>query len=1278
MANSVDSLSPMAVPPGFAKPSGSYRFHAWMAVVALILFLLLYVGLAGWFTWTTYRMITGVFVGGEGSAAAFFTALPCGFLAIFMWKALFFVRRGSDPGVEITIADQPELFAFLHDLADEIRAPRPHRVFLSPNVNAAVFYDLSILNFFLPSKKNLIIGVGLINVLNRSEFKAVLAHEFGHFAQRSMAIGRWVYVGEQIAGHIIAKRDFLDKALNFISAIDLRIAWIGWIMRTIVWSIRSLMEAVFRWVVIAHRALSREMEFQADLVAVSVTGSDALINGLYHLGPADEDWQLCLDFVNDQLRKQRIVTDLIGVSSQISRHMRRVMNDPSRGLVVDCPADQAAARRLFTEQIAQPPRMWSTHPSNCEREENAKRVYIAAPLDDRSAWTLFQNQQEIREAVTKLLFEGIEFEKKPEPLSSDEVAAAVDEQYDHEAFQNAYQGAYVGRTVTLGVTEPQEMYETPPADDQLAESLGQLYPESLRESMALWRSLEEEIASLQAIADGYAEASGGVIRHRGEVVTKSELAERIAQIKQERDEVLADIEKHDRRCRTVHHAAAGSVARGWPEYLQSLARLLHYAEHSEADVGDAHGQLANVTAMATASGHVSSRKLKRILDSANELQRTLAALDSQAEAVKLPPSILHDIEAESWREALDKLELPPANEQNIGQWIQVVDSWAIPMRNSFGSLRRAALAELLKAEHCAADLFHQGDESKPAPASAVVPGRYATRLRGTERARQKKLDWWSRFTLADGTGPAIMRFAVAASIVLAVVLAGLFVGDATLIVYNGLATSVDVRVNDQWLSLLPSQHRSLTVGCGRRCSVVSQTRDGREIEAFNARMGRAFANYVYNVAGAAPMIEWTATYGNASEREPDILGCPRWRVTSADYIFKDPPNQISTSGSGGTRKVLSSDAALHPQHILHMMTGPAEQERVTRAHARWDAPDARYISHWLSLASRCDGFDQILADRFNANPKDVPALRVQQDTVEPEAKDDVLRSHRELGEHNPDDPDCQYIAIRAQADGPEQNEAFYQAFLKWPHSVWLGNAAGYAHACQAEWTEALEAFEVPLRSLGPCFDSAALQVARIRRFTTKETELNLNDLSRSTEVAQMLALESGTDFQGSPLYAYSLLNKGQLQDAYRAAGGNEAESQLLVLLAASEGADADWQQQAFRIPLEDINDQQSLLYLAALAHRNGQPHEPYLARYQEKSSRDKRSPLEHVRRLIDQGDPAQLNEDQLNGLDPLARGTVLTAAIILYPDQAEESWRRTAKALLFALERPAFKSGKSP
>ena len=73
-----------------------------------------------------------------------------------MLKALFFIQhRGTIEDIEITRAEEPELFEFIDRLADEAHAPRAHKVYLSPHVNASVFYDLSLLNLVIPSKKNL-------------------------------------------------------------------------------------------------------------------------------------------------------------------------------------------------------------------------------------------------------------------------------------------------------------------------------------------------------------------------------------------------------------------------------------------------------------------------------------------------------------------------------------------------------------------------------------------------------------------------------------------------------------------------------------------------------------------------------------------------------------------------------------------------------------------------------------------------------------------------------------------------------------------------------------------------------------------------------------------------------------------------------------------------------------------------------------------------------------------------------------------------------------------
>src|SRR5262245_42041384 len=323
---------PQNVPENLTAPTSSYKRHAWGAMLGLTAFVATYLALSGWFVWTAYRMLSGSFKGGDDAVFAFIGGVCAAFLAVFMLKALFFVKHSYEINdIEITPEQEPKLFAFLNRLADDAKAPRAHRVFLSPRVNAAVFYDLSILNLILPSKKNLEIGLPLVNVLNLGEFKAVLAHEFGHFAQRSMAVGRWVYIAQQIAGHIIGTRDALDRFLARLSRVDFRIAWVGWLLSLIIWSIRSLMETLFRLVILAQRALSREMEFQADLVSVSLTGSDALIHALHRLQAADDAWDRTLNFAAAQAQKEKRISNLFAIQDRITQHIRTILGKPDYG-----------------------------------------------------------------------------------------------------------------------------------------------------------------------------------------------------------------------------------------------------------------------------------------------------------------------------------------------------------------------------------------------------------------------------------------------------------------------------------------------------------------------------------------------------------------------------------------------------------------------------------------------------------------------------------------------------------------------------------------------------------------------------------------------------------------------------------------------------------------------------------------------------------------------------------------------------------------------------------
>src|SRR5690606_32387706 len=112
----------------------------------------------------------------------------------FLFKFLFKRQKIDRSGlIEITEKEHPRLFQFVRQLANETHTSFPQRIYLSPDVNASVFYNSSFWSMFLPVRKNLQIGLGLVNAVNLSEFKAIIAHEFGHFSQKSMKLGSYVY-----------------------------------------------------------------------------------------------------------------------------------------------------------------------------------------------------------------------------------------------------------------------------------------------------------------------------------------------------------------------------------------------------------------------------------------------------------------------------------------------------------------------------------------------------------------------------------------------------------------------------------------------------------------------------------------------------------------------------------------------------------------------------------------------------------------------------------------------------------------------------------------------------------------------------------------------------------------------------------------------------------------------------------------------------------------------------------------------------------------------------
>ena len=748
------------------------------------------------------------------------------------------------------------------------------------------------------------------------------------------------------------------------------------------------------------------------------------------------------------------------------------------------------------------------------------------------------------------------------------------------------------------------------------------------------RTLSEELEHLQAVRDGVLESAGKVIHYRGEEITRQQLSPLIERVKAERDETLEMIEVHDRLCRSAHHAAARYVAQGWQEYLASLAQLVHYAEHCEADLTDAYSHTVTTTNIATASGSVSGGNLRRVMNSAGELHSVMRRLDRQAEKVDLPVEIRKELEQESWRSYLDKLELPPPDEANLGQWLGALDSWVQPMMGCFRKLRQLSTAAMLRVERQVAENY-PNSETQPAPPPCVVPSDYRTRVRGSERKRQTKLDWWSRFTIAHGLVPSTLRFIVSASILGAVLFAGLHVGNATVVIYNGLTIPVNVAVNGRDVNVFPGAHRDLSVGARFSGQIVATSNDGRPIESFDVSLDKGFATYVYNVAAATPLVKWTAVYGNRAEPPPQMLGFQRWGTSGVDHVFEEPPNRVETTNQDGTtRSVLSGMAELHPQQMLEFAASEEEKESTIRTRAMWCSPDDVFLAHWLRYASEFDDFDQIVRHRLSGNPKDIVALREEQDQASGETREAILQRHRDRGAADPDDPNLQYIALRALPDGDEKDRLYLEATARWPDHSWFNYASGFIYAGRADWNRALEHFEFAARQRDATFVNAALHVARIRRLLATETTADLSDFMDCLELASMLALEA-EDGLPREQTVFRLIEQGQLEEAYGLVEV-DTDKNTFILLAASKDAPQAYQSEALEISLDELTNPLALIFLSVVAEKNQKPFEPYLDKLDEEYKDTNQSPSVALRALFGGQGPDAISA-QLEGLDVRAR-----------------------------------------
>jgi len=361
-------------------------------------------------------------------------------ISYFLIKFLFkkHITDRSDL-TEITRNNEPKLFQMIDEIVKEAGTDFPKKVYLAYDVNASVFYDSSFWSMFLPIKKNLIIGVGLVNACTKQELKAILAHEFGHFSQRSMKVGSYVYNVNQIIFNLVNEDESYRNTVQGWANASGYFALFAELAIKITQAIQWILRKMYSFINIRHMALSREMEFHADEVAANIAGSIALEESLLRLDLAGNSYSSVIDFYNSKIEESQ-------TSKNIYKEQNFVMNylakESELELKYNLPVVKISEAGLFNKSKLVIENQWASHPSTEDRVAKLRQLNIIKDSDNDSARTLFKNIDSTEEKLTSKIFSNVQYEKLKTEIDLDTFQIEFEENYNKDTFDKIFNNYY--------------------------------------------------------------------------------------------------------------------------------------------------------------------------------------------------------------------------------------------------------------------------------------------------------------------------------------------------------------------------------------------------------------------------------------------------------------------------------------------------------------------------------------------------------------------------------------------------------------------------------------------------------------------------------------------------------------------------------------------------------------------------------------------------------------------------------------------------------------------
>lgn len=298
-------------------------------------------------------------------------------VAATLWailKGVFARVPDEDPGERLDVSAHPRLAETLRDVAAKVGTRPVDTVFVTPGTDIAVFERGGMLKQLRGrTERCLVLGAGVLDGMDLAAFKAILAHEYGHFSNRDTAGGGFA---------LAVRRSLLKVAIGLAEAGAA--AWYN-----PAWLFLLGFQNVFLRI---SQGASRLQEILADRWAAVTYGAAAFERGLRHVVARGVHFDAHANAtLTEVIEGPRVLANLYTYT-------------PAAGL----PADGSLEKEI-EEALDREPHPFDSHPSPSMRFRLVRKIAepAATPDADASAWDLFANRREIERWMTTIVRDRI-------------------------------------------------------------------------------------------------------------------------------------------------------------------------------------------------------------------------------------------------------------------------------------------------------------------------------------------------------------------------------------------------------------------------------------------------------------------------------------------------------------------------------------------------------------------------------------------------------------------------------------------------------------------------------------------------------------------------------------------------------------------------------------------------------------------------------------------------------------------------------------------------------